>query len=185
MIIIVHGYDGSGPGHWQHWLDQTLRSRGVDVRFPALPEPLAPERGAWVSELAALAQAGGDEPITFVAHSLGCWAVDHYLKEHGAFGVNAALLVAPPSPFSLFEPIQSFLPPPRDAEAWRPIAARTLVLGSDDDEYASDDEFESLAARIGAGFRLLPGKGHLNAASGFGPFPLVLEWLTEVGALGG
>lgn len=183
MIIIVHGYDGSGPGHWQHWLDETLRARGLDVRFPALTDPLAPAREIWVAELAALVRERGDREVTFVAHSLGCWAVDHYLKEHGSEGIRAALLVAPPSPFSLFEPIQSFLPPPRDPATWKPIAERTLVLGSDDDEYASDDEFESLASRIGAGFRLLPGKGHLNAVAGFGPFPLVLDWLDEVGAL--
>lgn len=185
MIILVHGYDGSGPGHWQHWLDETLRARGVDVRFPSLSDPLDPEREAWVTELAELVRARGDREVTFVAHSLGCWAVDHYLAQHGSEGIRAALLVAPPSPYSLFEPIQSFLPPPRDAASYARIAERTRVLGSDDDEYASDDEFESFAKRIGASFRLLPGAGHINAAAGFGPFPMALEWLAEVGAIEG
>jgi predicted alpha/beta hydrolase family esterase len=183
MIVIVHGYEGSGPGHFQHWLNETLAARGADVRFPDLPAPTEPERDAWVEALAELVRARGDAPVTFVAHSLGCWAVDHYLARHGAEGVHAALLVAPPSPYSLFEPIQSFLPPPRDPAAWAPIAARTLVVGSDDDDYASDDEFVELAERIGARHRIVPGGGHLNAAAGFGPFPLVLEWLDEVGAL--
>jgi predicted alpha/beta hydrolase family esterase len=184
MIVIVHGYDGSGPGHFQHWLKAELLARHVDVRFPELPAPTEPERDAWVEALEALVRARGESSVTFVAHSLGCWAVDHFIARHGAGGINAALLVAPPSPYSLFEPIQDFLPPPRDAGAWAPIASRTLILGSDDDEYASDDELEDLAERIGASHRIIPGGGHLNAAAGFGPFPLVLEWLGEVGALG-
>lgn len=183
MIVVVHGYEGSGPGHWQHWLTDALVARGVVVRFPDLPDNLAPERDAWVEALATVVLDRGESRVTFVAHSLGCWAVDHYLAAHGAEGVHAALLVAPPSPYSLFEPIQSFLPPPRNPERWRPIAARTLIVGSDDDDYAEASEFEALGAQLGARVRLLPGHGHINAAAGFGPFPLALEWLAEVGAL--
>lgn len=182
MIVLVHGYDGSGPGHWQHWLAGELAGRGAAFTFPELPDPLDPVRDVWVRELASIVRAS-PRPVTFVAHSLGCWAVDHFLEAHGSDGVFAALLVAPPSPYSLFEPIQGFLPPPRSRERWAPIAARTLVLGSDDDEYASDDEFVELAGRIGAGCEILPGKGHLNAAAGFGPFPRVVDWLTSVSAL--
>lgn len=182
MIVIVHGYDGSGPGHWQHWLSDVLRERGADFAFPQLPAPLDPKKDEWVRELEKLV-ASSSTSVTFVAHSLGCWAVDHLLASRGTEGVHAALLVAPPSPFSLFEPIQSFLPPPRDAAKWAAIAARTHILGSDDDDYASDDEFVELAERLRVGCEILPGKGHLNAASGFGPFPRVLDWLGEVGAI--
>jgi predicted alpha/beta hydrolase family esterase len=31
MIVIVHGYDGSGAGHWQRWLEAELRQRRVPV----------------------------------------------------------------------------------------------------------------------------------------------------------
>jgi len=30
MIVIVHGYDGSEPGHWQRWLHDELRAAGAD-----------------------------------------------------------------------------------------------------------------------------------------------------------
>lgn len=183
MIVVVHGYEGSGPGHWQRWLVDALRARGVEVRFPALPDDLAPQRAEWVAELAAIVRGRGAAEVTFVAHSLGCWAVDHYVATHGAEGVRAALLVAPPSPYSLFEPIQSFLPPPRDPAAWRPLAGRTRIVGSDDDPYADAREIEALGRTLGVAVRILPGAGHVNAAAGFGPFPLTLEWLTEVGAL--
>jgi len=182
MIVIVHGYDGSGPGHWQHWLAAELTERRESHAFPELSAPLAPDCDTWVAELAAIVDASTTN-VTFVCHSLGCWAVDHLLARRGASKIDAALLVAPPSPYSLFEPIQNFLPPPRSRDAWSAIAGKSLVLGSDDDEYASDDEFVELANRLGLRHEILPGAGHINAASGFGPFPRVLDWLRDVGAV--
>lgn len=182
MIVIVHGYEGSGPGHFQHWLADSLRAEGTPFAFPDLPSPTLPIVSEWVAALRALVEAEGGDDVTFVAHSLGCWAVDHYVQRHGAERLRGALLVAPPSPYSLFEPIQGFLPPPRDAARWAPIKSRVLVVGSDDDDYADEDEFVELATRLEVGHRIVPGAGHINAAAGFGPFPLALEWLREVGA---
>ncbi|MFO0694288.1 MAG: alpha/beta fold hydrolase [Polyangiales bacterium] len=183
MIVLVHGYDGSGPGHWQHWLNDELRARGAHVVFPDLPSPLEPERDVWVEALARVVADAEPGSVTLVAHSLGCWAVDHYVARHGTSKLRAVLLVAPPSAYSLFEPIQSFLPPPRSRDAWAPIRERTLLVGSDDDEYASDDEFVEVAEAIDVPVEILPGLGHINLASGFGPFPKALEWLERVGAL--
>jgi hypothetical protein len=182
MIVIVHGYDGSGDGHWQRWLATELTAAGTAVALPELPEPTAPDKDAWVAALAAIA-AAAPSPITYVCHSLGCWAVDHLLATGRAGTVRAALLVAPPSPYLLFEPIQSFLPPPRDRTAWAPLAARTLVVGSDNDEHAGPEEFQEIAGALGAGCRLLPGAGHINTDAGFGPWPFALDWLRAVGAV--
>lgn len=183
MIVIVHGYEGSGPGHFQHWLADELRAASTPFVFPDLPSPAAPIVGEWVRALEEVVAERGDAKVTFIAHSLGCWAVDHYVHRHGTGSLHAALLVAPPSPYSLFEPIQSFLPPPRNAERWSGIASRTLVVGADDDAYADEDEFVELADRIGVAHRILPGAGHINVDSGFGPFPFARDWLRDVGAL--
>jgi serine hydrolase len=182
VVVIVYGYDGSGPGHWQRWLDAELRRRGVPVRFPELPDPAAPRKDAWVAKLAETTAAAGTA-VTFVCHSLGCWAVDHLLSTHGAANARAALLVAPPSPYLLFEPVESFLPPPRRREAWAPLAERSLVVGSDNDDFASAEEFQEIAHSLGMGCRLVRGGGHLNVAAGYGPWPFVVEWLGAVGAL--
>lgn len=182
MIVIVYGYDGSGPGHWQRWLQRELEQRRVPVVFPELPDPLAPQKDAWVGRLAAIVDAA-PAPVIFVCHSLGCWAVDHLLHERGARDVHAALLVAPPSPHLLFEPVESFLPPPRNRAAWAPLASRALVVGSDTDEFTSAEEFEEIARSLGTPLRLIPGAGHINVATGYGPWPFVLDWLREVRAL--
>jgi uncharacterized protein len=182
MIILVYGYDGSGPGHWQRWLEAELRQRHVQVAFPALPDPLQPQKDVWVAALADLMAQAKGAPVTFVCHSLGCWAVDHLLAERGAHGVHGALMVAPPSPYLLFEPVDTFLPPPRQRAAWAPIAERSLLVGSDDDEFTSADELEDIARSLGVGWHLVPGAGHINTASGYGPWPFVIEWLTAIGA---
>jgi predicted alpha/beta hydrolase family esterase len=184
MIVFVYGYEGSGEGHWQRWAADVLAREGAAVAFPELSDPGAPTKDAWVRELHAVvgAAVGRGERVTFLCHSLGCWAVDHLLTEHGTTGVHAALLVAPPSPYLLFEPVESFLPPPRRADVWAPLAARTLIVGSDNDDYASSEELEEVARRMGVGYRLLPGAGHINVAAGYGPWPLVPEWVRSVGA---
>jgi predicted alpha/beta hydrolase family esterase len=183
VIVIVYGYEGSGEGHWQRWLEEELRRAHVPHVFPELPEPATPDKDAWVEALAAVTRQAGDAPLTFVCHSLGCWGLDHLLAAGKAGNAHAALLVAPPSPYLLFEPIQSFLPPPRLRTCWAPIAARTLVVGSDNDEHAGPEEFEEVADALGVAHRLLPGSGHINAAAGFGPWPFALDWLRSVGAL--
>jgi predicted alpha/beta hydrolase family esterase len=184
MIVFVYGYEGSGEGHWQRWAAAELAARGHTVAFPELSSPAAPEKDAWVAELHAVVGAAVrcGESITFLCHSLGCWAVDHLLTTHGTAGVHAALLVAPPSPFLVFEPVDSFLPPPRRAEVWAPVATRTLLVGSDDDDYASAEELEDVARGLGVPCRILPGAGHINVAAGYGPWPFVLEWVATVGA---
>ncbi len=185
MIVLVYGYEGSGEGHWQRWAATQLAERGETVAFPELSDPAAPSKDVWVAELAAILRAARArrEPLTFLCHSLGCWAVDHLLAEHGADGVHAALLVAPPSPFLIFEPVETFLPPPRRRDAWASIAGRTLLVGSDNDDYAGPDELEDVARTLGIACRILPGAGHLNIAAGYGAWPFVLDWATQVGAL--
>lgn len=184
MIVFVYGYEGSGDGHWQRWAAAELTARGAAVAFPELSDPAAPQKDVWVAELRTVvaAAAARHEPVTFVCHSLGCWAVDHLLTEHGTAGVHGALLVAPPSPFLVFEAVDSFLPPPRRPDVWAPLVARTLLVGSDNDDYAGPDEVEEIARTLGVPCRILSGAGHINIAAGYGPWPFALDWLRDVGA---
>lgn len=175
MIVIVHGYEGSGEGHWQRWLLHELQRLGRPAVMPELSAPEAPLKDIWVSELTQIIDAS-PEPVTVVCHSLGCWALDHLIATRGTRNVERALLVAPPSPLLIFEPIETFLPPPCDRTTWSPIAARSLLVGSDNDEFSDDGEPEQIAGALGLGFKQMPGAGHINTASGFGAWPFALEW---------
>ncbi|WP_195832195.1 alpha/beta hydrolase, partial [Bordetella pertussis] len=65
--IIVPGWQGSGPGHWQtHWsrtLPHAVRLQQRDWHQP--------QRAEWVAALAAAVDAA-PTPVLLVAHSLGC-----------------------------------------------------------------------------------------------------------------
>lgn len=67
--LIVPGFHGSGPGHWQTWLEQRLpdarRVRGVDWEAPVLARWAAAVR----REIDESAHA-----VWLVAHSFGCLA---------------------------------------------------------------------------------------------------------------
>lgn len=183
MIVFVYGYEGSGEGHWQRLLARDLEGRGIPHAFPELSDPLEPQKDRWVAELADTVATAGDAPVTFVAHSLGCWAVDHYLGEHGASGIHGALLVAPPSPFLMFEAVQTFFPPPMASDTWQALTGRAVLVASDDDDYASTEEHAEIAAKLGIEHQVVSGGGHLNTDAGYGQWDLPMQWLRSVGAL--
>jgi hypothetical protein len=109
--------------------------------------------------------------------------VDHLFTERGLVGVQAVLLVAPPSPYLLFEPVDSFFPPPCRRDVWAPIAARTLLVGSDNDDVTTPEEIDGIAKTLGIRSHIIPGGRHINIDSGHGPWPFALEWLEETGAI--
>ncbi|MDG2307845.1 MAG: alpha/beta fold hydrolase [Candidatus Binatia bacterium] len=183
MIVLVYGYGGSGEGHWQRLLHEELSAREIPCLFPELPHPLEPDKDRWVAELAECVAHANGQAVTFVGHSLGCWAIDHYLTEKGAGGIHGVLLVAPPSPYLLFEAVQSFMPPPMSKEAWAPVADRSVLMAADDDDYASSDEHAEMARTLGVEHRVVRGGRHLNTDAGYGKWLLPLEWLGSVGAI--
>lgn len=72
-FLVLHGWQGSGPEHWQTWLVGRLRAAGHHVQYPELPacdEPCPDRWGmAFRSELGRLA-ARQDVERVVVAHSL-------------------------------------------------------------------------------------------------------------------
>ena len=94
MFLILHGYMGSGPDHWQRWLAGRLRAKGERVARPDLPDPEHPRRAAWRAAFADTIEDGA----TVIAHSLAClvW-LDHCADPVCPARPERVLLVAPPS----------------------------------------------------------------------------------------
>ena len=160
--LIIPGWAGSGPEHWQtHWERELAGARRVEM-----PDWLAPRRAGWVEALDR-AIRGASAPPVLVAHSLGCLAVAHWAAATSA-PVRGALLVAPADlerpgcPASL----RDFAPMPR---ARLPFPAR--VVASDDDPHAALERARQIADDWGASLTVLRGAGHVNCDSGFGRWP--------------
>jgi|SRR6185437_4981876 predicted alpha/beta hydrolase family esterase len=175
--VIVHGWQGSGPGHWQSWLAGRLREAGREVRYPELPDADTPQLAAWLDALRTTLTGLPDDGFDVVAHSLGAvlW-LHHVATPNDAPRAARVALVAPPSPHTAIAEIAGFFPPPLDIDVVRHAADGTVLVGADDDPYTP----EGLGAAYGLPLKIattvVEGGKHLNDESGYGEWPAVLSW---------
>jgi predicted alpha/beta hydrolase family esterase len=109
-FLIVPGWQGSGPGHWQSiWERKNRKFRRVEQS-----DWHNPRRSDWIGAIQNAIQTES-KPIIVVAHSLGCIAVALWAEQanSAAQHVAGALLVAPPDfnqRTKLTEPLHDFAP---------------------------------------------------------------------------
>jgi predicted alpha/beta hydrolase family esterase len=175
--VVLPGWMGSGPGHWQTWLEEQLRDAGRDTRRPPFADLDNPDLAQWLAALrAALADLPADG-FDVVAHSLGAVLWLHHVADPGDSPRAArVLLVAPPSPQTAIAEIAAFFPPPVDVDTVRRGADGTVLVAGDDDPYLP----EGIAAAYGLPHKIattiVPGGGHLNVDAGFGEWPAAAAW---------
>ena len=175
-VLILHGLDGSGPGHWQRWMAEELAAAGVPVRVPDLPDPDAPALEAWLAALA-------DEPLagtTVLCHSLACLLWLH-AAARGTTGAARVLLVAPPSPASDVPELKPFLPVSIDPDAVAAAADSTSLLCGTGDPYCPEGAHTAYAG-LRVPTTVVPEGGHLNVDAGYGPWPDLLTWVLRGGS---
>lgn len=170
-VLILHGWHGSDAPHWQAWLSQELVLDNCIVAFPQLPDKMSPDKEVWVEEALAVAEAF--RPDVVIAHSLGnilwfhlCSRLSHTAKK--------LLLCAPPRDLGEIHEVETFFPAPLPDNLH---ASEVLMVASDSDPYLSVEEARSLAAHLEVPLKLITDAGHINAASGFGPWPWAKEWV--------
>jgi uncharacterized protein len=173
-VLILHGWQGSGPDHWQTWLAGRLRERGEQVSYPELPDPDAPTLDDWLAAFDEhLARPGG---LVVLCHSLACIVWLHRARQVEGGPVERALLVAPPSGIVDTMGLPGFFPL-RTAPADVGRAARsTLLVHSDDDPYCPEGAGRMYAEPLGIRAECLPGAGHINTDAGYGPWPALERW---------
>jgi predicted alpha/beta hydrolase family esterase len=163
-ILIIPGWTGSGPDHWQsRWEAKLPTARRVeqdDWQRPLLTP--------WTNRIAEQV-AAAKRPVVLVAHSLGVHAVAHAAPFFAPGTVLGGFLVAPPSGEAI-RATQGIMD-----EAFADVPPRltfpSLLVASRNDSFARFAESEALADRLGAEFVDAGEAGHINAASGHGPWP--------------
>lgn len=166
--LIVPGLDGSPQPHWQDWWARTDPNAVlVDLSNPSRPDP-----HAWEAELAGMILHHPDAVV--VAHSLGAVLVARLLHRYPQVNLRAALLVAPAETLvcdriAAFQPILD-----------RPLGIAATVVGSRNDPWMPFARARQLAANFRADFVDLGFAGHVNVASGFGPWAYGKELRDEL-----
>jgi uncharacterized protein len=184
-FLILHGYEGSGPDHWQTWLADRLRRAGERVAYPDLPSPLAPRLQTWRGALEAELRAIPGDPIV-VCHSLSCilWLHHAAAAVHEGGLAERVLLVAPPSAKGGVRPILPFFPVPIDARRVAAAAGETRIVCARD-PYCPEGAETLYGGPLGLPVDRLPdGAGHINPDAGYGPWPEVEAWCYDGGAVG-
>jgi predicted alpha/beta hydrolase family esterase len=171
-FLILHGLEGSGPGHWQTWLTARLRANSERVAYPDLPDADLPSPSAWRQALQGELEALPDGEVIVVCHSLACLLWLHHVAEGGA-PADRTLLVAPPSETAAVPQIAGFFPVPLPA-----LGAGARLVCSDNDPYCPEGA-NSLYGDLGIPVDVIPGGGHLNPEAGYGPWPAVEAWCLD------
>jgi uncharacterized protein len=163
-ILMVPGWTGSGPDHWQtRWQTRLKTARRVEQ-----DDWDAVDLTAWTNRLLE-AIAFAAKPVVLVAHSCGVPLIAHAAPRIADNTVIGAFLVAPPSELTaagLPSMDPAFAEFPRD-----PLPFPSLLIASRTDEHCSYDDAGDLALAWGSTLIDAGDVGHLNTASGHGPWP--------------
>lgn len=172
-ILIVPGLGNSGPEHWQRrWANRMATARVVEQ--DEWNEPLLAD---WVDRIHHEVMLS-TRPVVLIGHSLAVPAIVHTaqlrLKDTK---VRGAFLVSPPDFESeaLPQTAQPFGNVPTD-----PLPFPSLVVASNTDPLVTLDRARGFAADWGSDFLPAGDAGHINAASGHGPWPEGLLMFAEL-----
>jgi len=179
-ILIVPGYLGSSPEHWQSWMQAQLPEarRVVDIDWS---EPVLVQWAAAVRT--QIDRSRG--VVWLVAHSFGCFAAAVAASERPE-RVGGSLLVAPADP-DRFSPLglrgTSGTLPAESLSSWlpeRPLPGASALIASTDDPWMGFAKAAYLANRWGCLLVNAGQSGHINVESGFGPWPQGLDMLRSL-----
>jgi len=161
-VLTVPGLWNSGPQHWQtHWEARHGFTRVQQSEWDR------PQKAEWMETLDAAIRACPEPPI-LAAHSLGCALVAQWVADRGGDAVAGAFLVAPSDVEAPGYPEEgrSFAFMPRSR-----FPFPSMIVASTDDPYISVDRAREFAEAWGSELVFIGPAGHINGASGHGPWP--------------
>lgn len=162
-ILIIPGWTNAGPDHWQSRWERNLPT----ARRVEQADWDKPKRADWVERIVAAVDAA-TRPAVLVAHSCGATAVA--FAAPALRGRAAGAFLVAPSDFDASDHWLGreggFAPMPLE-----PMPFPTRVIASSNDPYCSVERVQTFAAAWGANLSISANCGHLNTASGHGPWP--------------
>ena len=162
-ILIVPGWAGAPPDHWQsRWESKLSTARRVEQA-----DWDTPRIADWIERI-VVAVRDATRPPVIVAHGAGITATVA-AAPHLADRLAGAFLVAPAD----YEGRNLW---PATDGGFAPIPMQRLpfpskLLGSSTDPWCSVERTQELGAAWGADCSIIAGAGHIDTESGHGPWP--------------
>ncbi len=188
-FLILHGWGGNKPAHWQEWLGGQLQAEGHAVLAPKMPNPTDPSPEAWMALIHdALSQVPADAVLTVLTHSMGAVNWIRHAAMAGSAGfqrpgpvADRVLLVAPPYVVPQMPPLDlagtaAFFPPALSPEGLQAVGRETVLVASSNDDYSTVDQAGAYAAGLELTLHTLPNSGHISPYYGYGEWPWVRDW---------
>lgn len=180
--VIVPGVGGSEYSHWQSWLQRQLMScsrvEQQDWNAPVLE--------TWVEQFRSTV-AAIDAPLQIVAHSFGCLTTVAALAQYPALQrkVKNLVLVAPANPGRFGEAgfARDSQHDYQDYFHQLQVQVPASILISENDPWLNAEHALELAQSWQLEPVSLGHVGHINVASGFGPFPELWNYLISEKAM--
>lgn len=167
-IFIIPGLGNSGPDHWQSRWEAKLSS----ARRVVQADWEHPEVGDWTGRIAE-AVGAATKPVILIAHSLGVIAAVHAVQnlagQEGDGKIAGGFFVAPPSERVIAE--HAAIDPRFAPVPTAPLRFPSVLVASRDDPFSTYAEAEDMAYAWGAALADAGFSGHINMASGHGPWP--------------
>lgn len=180
-ILIIPGLRDHVAEHWQTLLEAKLAPYRPVRSVP----PLETDKLSCSARVEAIEKemAHIEGSIIAVAHSGGVIMLAHWAQQYSR-SLRGALLAAPPD----FEtPLPAGYPSPEvlQANGWLPVPRAqlpfpSLVVASTNDPLARLERVEVMAREWGSRLLNVGAVGHLNPASGFGPWPQAEELIHQL-----
>ena len=168
-VLIVPGLRDSAPIHWQsQWQRQIPGARRIAQR-----DWQNPDVAGWTEALKREIASAPEAPM-IIAHSFGCLAT--VCAAFAGASIRAALLVAPADPerFGIGAEFTD-----------KPLPFASTIIASSNDPWLKLMRAGALASIWGSQLVVYRNAGHINAESGFGPWPQGLTHVHELASRAG
>lgn len=163
-ILFVPGWTSSGPDHWQtRWQARLSTARRVEQH-----DWERPVLAAWTERL--VEEVGSaSRPVVLIAHSLGVLLVANAARKLPPGAVAGAYLVAPPDASEIAQNAE--IDRAFAETRFEPLPFPAVIVASRTDPWCRYEVAEAMAAALGARIADAGDSGHIDTASGHGPWP--------------
>lgn len=174
-VIILHGIQSHSGDHWQRWLAHELEVRKHTVYMPELPNPAHPDRFEWLRYVKELLKKAPTSNLLLIGHSLGVVSALDFIEQsdkkvHGLISISgfAADYGADMNGYFMRQKELYF-------SAVNDHLAKAFILYGDNDPYVPQETLENLAALLDVTPKIITEGGHLNIASEYSEFSLLMD----------